>query len=77
MDEQALVEALESGRIGGAGLDVFEHEPKVHPGLIKSEHTILMPHTGVDALEVFQDMFCEAIEGFMDIEEGRTPTNVI
>lgn len=77
VDEQALVEALESGRIGGAGLDVFEHEPKVHPGLIGSEHTVLMPHVGVDTLEVFQNMFCEALDGFMALEEGRRPVNII
>lgn len=77
VDEQALVEALEKDIIGGAGLDVFEHEPSVHPGLLRNEHTVLLPHVGTDTLEVCQDMFCEALEGFMALEEGRVPKNVI
>jgi len=44
IDEAALVEALDSDKINGAGLDVFEYEPEVHPGLIKSDKTLLLPH---------------------------------
>lgn len=44
MDEDALVKALESGQVSSCGLDVFEHEPKVHPGLIANPHVMLLPH---------------------------------
>lgn len=46
IDEAALVEALESGHVGSVGLDVFEEEPKVHPGLVKCERAFLLPHMG-------------------------------
>lgn len=46
MDEQALVDALESGKVWSAGLDVFEHEPKVHPKLVENHRCMLVPHVG-------------------------------
>lgn len=44
VDEAALVDALRSGRIAGAGLDVFEHEPAFHPGLAECEQVVMLPH---------------------------------
>jgi lactate dehydrogenase-like 2-hydroxyacid dehydrogenase len=46
VDEAALVEALRSKTILGAGLDVFEHEPSVHPGLLEVDNAVLLPHVG-------------------------------
>tara|TARA_B100000575_G_scaffold284001_1_gene277516 strand:+ start:283 stop:1209 length:927 start_codon:yes stop_codon:yes gene_type:complete len=46
VDEEALVAALEQHEIAGAGLDVFECEPDVHPGLVASPHALLLPHLG-------------------------------
>jgi glyoxylate reductase len=51
MDEAALVEALESGRVGSAGLDVYEDEPVVHPGLLANERVLLVPHMGTWTVE--------------------------
>ncbi|KAF2002917.1 glyoxylate reductase [Amniculicola lignicola CBS 123094] len=46
MDEEALVKALDAGRVASVGLDVYENEPKIHPGLIANPHVILVPHMG-------------------------------
>ena len=46
VDESALVHALETNEIAGAGLDVFEAEPRIHPGLVQSDKVVLLPHIG-------------------------------
>lgn len=51
MDEAALVSALDSGRVGSAGLDVYEDEPVVHPGLLANERVLLVPHMGTWTVE--------------------------
>lgn len=51
VDEGALVEALRAGRIAAAALDVYEHEPSVHPGLLKLENVTLIPHLGSATVE--------------------------
>ncbi|CCG82495.1 putative Hydroxyisocaproate dehydrogenase [Taphrina deformans PYCC 5710] len=51
IDEAALVEALEAGQVGNVGLDVFEHEPKIHEGLLRSDKTFLLPHVGTSTYE--------------------------
>jgi len=52
MDEEALVQALESGRVASAGLDVYEFEPSIHAGLIANPNVMLLPHMGTWTLEV-------------------------
>ena len=52
IDENALVEALESGKVFGAGLDVFEHEPDVHPGLAANDNVVLLPHAACLTVEI-------------------------
>jgi glyoxylate reductase len=51
VDEGALVEALREGRIAAAALDVYEHEPRVHPGLLELESATLIPHLGSATVE--------------------------
>lgn len=59
IDEAALVDALDSGKVFSAGLDVFEEEPKVHPGLVNNPNVMLVPHMGTWTKEVsFVDKGC-------------------
>jgi len=51
VDEQALVDALESGKVFSAGLDVFENEPVVNEGLLKNENVVMYPHIGTATFE--------------------------
>lgn len=51
IDEAALVEALDSGKVGGVGLDVYEDEPAIHKGLLAREDLVLLPHIGTWTIE--------------------------
>jgi glyoxylate reductase len=51
VDERALIRLLQEGRIAGAGLDVFEHEPAVNPKLLRMDNVILLPHMGSATIE--------------------------
>ena len=62
VNESALVEALESGKVWGAGLDVHEREPEIHPGLIGNENCILLPHVGTATLETQRKMEVLVVE---------------
>ena len=77
IDEKALYEALEDGRIHGAGLDVYEEEPKVYPGLIELDNVILLPHLGSAAEGTRIKMAELACEGVMDALSGRRPRNCV
>lgn len=77
VDESALVESLKSGRLFGVGLDVFEQEPVVHPGLIAHERAVLTPHIGsaeVSWREAMTQMVCTNIQAQFT---GKTPPNQI
>lgn len=52
INEEALVAALKSGKVWSCGLDVFEHEPSIHPDLIAHPRSLLLPHLGTYTIEV-------------------------
>jgi len=56
VDEDALVEALKSGKLGGAGLDVFVNEPQVPPALFAMDNVVLQPHVGSATFETRRAM---------------------
>jgi glyoxylate reductase len=78
VDEAALVEALTKGRIAGAALDVFEHEPKVHPGLLGLENVVLVPHLGSATEETREAMGMLCVEALRAVLlENRRPENAV
>jgi len=77
MDESALVEALSSGQVLSCGLDVFEEEPKIHPGLLDNPHVMLLPHMGTWTLETQTAMEEWCIGNVRAaVEEGRLKSPV-
>ena len=76
VDEAALVAALESGKIAGAGLDVYENEPFIHPGL-KRANVVLAPHIASASLETRTKMACIAAENVVALFTGQRPPNVL
>ncbi len=73
IDEAALAEAIHTRAIAGAGLDVFEHEPKVHPGLVGRPNVVLLPHLGSATLESRQDMGERVILNIRTLQDGHRP----
>jgi glyoxylate reductase len=73
VDEEALVWALNEGVISGAGLDVFEDEPNVHPGLLKLENVVLAPHIGSATRETRTAMAALAVQNCVSVLSGERP----
>jgi glyoxylate reductase len=73
VDEPALVTALQNGVIAGAGLDVFEREPDVHPGLLELENVVLVPHLGSATIETRTAMATLAAENVVSVLSGEPP----
>jgi glyoxylate reductase len=71
VDEAALVDALRAGEIGGAGLDVYEHEPEPAEGLIELDNVVLAPHTASATREARSAMSRLAAENVIAALEGR------
>jgi glyoxylate reductase len=77
VDEAALAQALREGKIAGAGLDVYENEPDVHPELLACPNAVLAPHTGSATHETRTKMATMAAENLIAMLEGRTPPNLV
>jgi lactate dehydrogenase-like 2-hydroxyacid dehydrogenase len=77
VDEAALAEALKKHVIAGAGLDVFEHEPQVHPALLTLDSVVLAPHIASASVDTRRKMSMMAAENAVEALEGRRPVNLL
>ncbi|HEV2177107.1 MAG TPA: D-glycerate dehydrogenase [Terriglobia bacterium] len=77
VDEEALASALKAGKLAGAGLDVFEREPRVHPTLLEMSNVVLLPHIGSATAETRLQMARLAAENLLAALEGRRPPNLV
>jgi glyoxylate reductase len=77
VDENALADALEEGRLYAAGLDVFDGEPVVNPRLISAPRVTLLPHIGSATIGTRTRMARLACQGVADVLGGRTPPNAV
>lgn len=77
VDETALIDALRKGQIAGAGLDVYEFEPKVPAALMAMENVTLLPHLGTACLEVRENMGMMAVANLVAWAEGKAPPNLV
>lgn len=71
IDEKALVEALKSGHLAGVGLDVYEHEPAIEPGLLGMENVVLLPHLGSATVETRITMTALAAANVLAVLDGK------
>lgn len=76
VDESALFKALKHKRIAGAGLDVYEKEPKIHPGLLKLDNVVLLPHIGSGTVETRKQMAVMAAGNIVAVLKGKMPPNL-
>jgi len=77
VDEAALARALAKREIAGAGLDVFEHEPKVTPALLKMKNVVATPHLGSAVAEVREQMANIVADNILALLAGKPPPNCV
>ena len=77
IDEGALADALEKGAIAGAGLDVFEKEPKVEPKLLAQRNAVLLPHLGSSTIEARTGMGEKVIANILAFTGGQRPPDLV
>jgi len=77
VEESALVEALQSKRIAGAGLDVFEFEPQIHPALLTMSNVIVTPHMGTATRETRLAMAMKGADNLLAALAGQRPPNLV
>jgi lactate dehydrogenase-like 2-hydroxyacid dehydrogenase len=71
VDDEALLAALRSGKVAAAGLDVYDGEPRVHPGYLSLPNTFLLPHLGSATVETREAMGAKVVENLAAFFEGR------
>lgn len=76
-DERALTEALLAGKLAGAGLDVYEHEPQITPELMTLPNVVLLPHIGSATRDTRLAMAMTAVENIIDVMTGKEPRNLV
>ena len=77
VDDDALVAAVENGHLAGAGLDVFEGEPNIHPAYLRLDRIYVQPHIGSSTMETRLAMAEHVISGLEAVFAGRNPSNRI
>ncbi|WP_138160551.1 NAD(P)-dependent oxidoreductase [Peptoniphilus catoniae] len=77
VDENALIKALKENKIKGAGLDVYEFEPKVSEELMKLDNAVLLPHLGNATYEARGEMGEAVLKNLIDFSQGRVPVNKV
>jgi glyoxylate reductase len=77
IDEKALVRALQNKSIAGAGLDVFEHEPKVEPELTTMPNVVMTPHLGSAVISLREGMANIVVDNALALIEGRPPVSCL
>ena len=77
VDEEALVAALRSGQIAAAGLDVYEHEPRLAPGLTELDNVVLLPHIGSASQDTRDQMALVAVENAVAMVNFRKPKQIV
>ena len=77
VQEADLIEALETRKIAGAGLDVYEFEPRVPSALLQMENVTLLPHLGTAAMEVREDMGMMAVDNLVAFANGQAVPNPV
>jgi glyoxylate reductase len=77
VDEAALVQALNERKLAGAGLDVYEREPAVHPGLVSLPHVVLAPHIASATVRTRSEMSAMAARNMATAVRGGRPPNLL
>ena len=77
VDDEALIAALRDGQIAAAGLDVYNNEPRLHPGYMALENVVLLPHLGSATTETRDAMGRVVLAGIAALLAGNTPANAV
>ena len=77
IDEMDLVSAIRDGKVGGAGLDVFDNEPNINPELVAMENVILTPHIASATVEAREEYGNLAVDAILDALSGKKPQNLV
>lgn len=77
IEEKALIENLQNGKLAGAGLDVYEFEPEINPELLKLENVVLTPHIASASMKTREEMTEVLVKNILEFLEGKVPENKV